>query len=198
MAEVNPEENFAPHENFVIRNSTVIKSKRQVFFTSVLSIVALMSVAVAVYIVVNNIHFTRVLSNSMAPSFHRGDVLIVKPIPKSDVKKGEVVVLNSISKDGSQYVHRLVAVKAAGNKVIVQTKGDANPVKDPWTLVIKSSEVPLVVGQLPTASVPFIHLGRSGIILALAAMLLLFISLFIPRDGLQIIHRRTRTKNTEI
>ncbi len=153
------------------------------FNTTLLWIVAIGSVVAAVLVVKNQIHFTRVLSDSMAPAFHRGDVLLVKPYAKTELRQGQIVVLPNVDKDGSQYVHRLINVDIAGKQVSVETKGDANQVKDPWTLNIKSNEVPLVLGQLPTSKLPFVELSRNQIMLFMGLMLVLFISLFVPSSA---------------
>ena len=153
------------------------------FNTALLWIGAVGSVVAAVLIVTNNVHFTRVLSDSMAPSFHRGDVLMVKPFAKTELRQGQVVILPNVDKDGSQYVHRLINVQIKGKSVKVETKGDANPVKDPWTLNIKSNEVPLVIGQLPTAKLPIVDLSRNQIMIFLGLLVVLFISLFVPSSA---------------
>ena len=165
------------------------------FNTALLWIGAVGSVVAAVLIVTNEVHFTRVLSDSMAPSFHRGDVLMVKPYAKTELSQGQVVILPNIDKDGSQYVHRLIKVDIAGKQVTVETKGDANPVKDPWTLEIKSNEVPLVIGQLPTAKIPFVDLSKNQIIVFMGLLVVLFISLFVPSSAFPRLSRAERGRH---
>ncbi len=150
------------------------------FNTALIWIGSVGLVLAAVLVVTSQISFTRVLSNSMAPSFHRGDVLLVKPYAKTELRQGQVVLLPNVDKDGSQYVHRLISVVIAGNQVKVETKGDANRTKDPWELNINSNKVPLVFGQLPTANLPFVELSRNQIVLFAGLLFVFFIALFVP------------------
>ncbi|MBU6347483.1 MAG: signal peptidase I [Actinomycetales bacterium] len=151
-----------------------------VFALFLLMAIALTSVASAIYVVTQRIHIDRVLSDSMQPAFGRGDILLVKPVAKNQVKRGDVVVLPIQGEPGSRFAHRIISAQKTNGRIEIQTKGDANSVMDPWTLVITSPEVPKVVSSLPASFLPFITLNRYVYIGAFVILCLLFIWLLTP------------------
>lgn len=68
-----------------------------------------------------------VFSNSMVPTFEKGDMIIVKGTDSPEI--GDVIVFDS---PGYNYpiIHRIIDINENG----MLTKGDHNPVKDPWTI----------------------------------------------------------------
>ena len=154
-------------------------SKRTWIYLGLLWLIAVITTSAAIFIVMNNIHFTRVLSGSMAPEFHTGDTLMVKPVPKRELQIGQVAVLPS-QDDDSQFAHRIISVKKSGPEVFVKTKGDANSVADPWTLRIISAKVPIVVAVLPTKDIPIPESTLSTRLGGLGLMLLVLASMITP------------------
>ena len=151
-----------------LQEASVASRRRLSLFC--LWLVAVITTSAAIFVVINDIHFTRVLSGSMAPGFNRGDTLMVKPIPRNALLVGQIAILPSQDRDGTQFAHRIINVKKTGGTVFVQTKGDANPVADPWTLRILSKDVPVVVSVIPTKALPMIQAGR-GIVLSLLGVM---------------------------
>ena len=143
--------------------------------------IALTSAASATYIIVKHIHFTRVLSDSMVPQFKRGDVLLVKPVPKSALTEGEIALFPYPEDPSQQFAHRIINVEKIQQNVLVETKGDANPVKDPWKLTITSPDVPVVVSQIPASIVPMVTSNRYVLVGLFLLLCLLFISVLTPR-----------------
>jgi signal peptidase len=142
---------------------------------------AITSVGSAAYIIVNKIHFARVLSGSMQPQFDRGDVLILKPLNHERITQGHVVMLPSVQGDGTLFVHRVVEVNRDKGATLVRTKGDANPAADPETLKITSAQVPLVAGVINMSWAPMVGINKAGIALLFVLLLIAFGSLFMPR-----------------
>lgn len=66
-----------------------------------------------------------VMSDSMAPTTTRGDLVLTKPT--SAPRRGDVVLFD---REGVVVMHRLLAREESGWR----TKGDANPTADPWLL----------------------------------------------------------------
>jgi len=142
---------------------------------------AITSVISAAYVVVNQIHFARVLSGSMQPQLERGDVLVLKPIDRSQIAQGQIVMLPSVHSDGSFFVHRIVDVKRDKGTTIVRTKGDANPAPDPVRLKITSQTVPLVTGVINMSWAPMVGVGKAGLVLLFGVLILAFGSIFLPQ-----------------
>ena len=67
-----------------------------------------------------------VMSDSMAPGLHAGDVVIVRPMTVKQVKVGQVVLVDDPTIAGRLRLHRLVAVE--NDRLVL--KGDANRSND--------------------------------------------------------------------
>ena len=84
-----------------------------------------------------------ILSNSMIPTFKRGDVLVFKKLNSKEInnlKPGMIIVYQIGNKD---IVHRIVKVIKNNDKVSYKTKGDNNNTSD--NLIIKTSNIKGVV-----------------------------------------------------
>ena len=96
-----------------------------------------------------------VLSESMAPTFHRGDVVITRLVDVASLRIGDVPAL--IPPGGSNaYVHRIVGVHDVNGVPVLTTKGDGNPIADAWSERLTTARVPVVVAVVP-------GLGRAGL-----------------------------------
>lgn len=61
-------------------------------------------------------------SNSMVPTFQRGDILVLQGVPSDQLKIGDIIVF-SASGQATPIVHRIIKINPDGT---FQTKGDAN------------------------------------------------------------------------
>jgi signal peptidase I len=119
---------------------------------------AVASVTAMVTVMSQHLGFAPVLSPSMEPTFHPGDLVITRPEPATDIKVGQVVALPVPSEPGQRYVHRIISVATKDGKPLVRTKGDANPAPEPYTLRNDSPTVPVVVTTVP-------QIGRLSVLL---------------------------------
>ena len=142
-----------------------------------LALTAIACLSTAVLVTVGQVTFSRVLTESMAPDIHRGDGLVLKQVSTNDLKAGQVVVLPMPSAGGALYAHRLVSVTHSDGTVLVRTKGDANPVEDPWTLKIESKNTPVVITTLPLSAVPIARFDRPLVFGIFSAAVIIFIAL---------------------
>ncbi|MCJ7610163.1 signal peptidase I [Candidatus Bathyarchaeota archaeon] len=62
---------------------------------------------------------------SMQPTNHEGDLLLLKKIPKTDIKVGDVVVYRR-STSSLLIVHRVIAERWRNDELYFTTKGDNN------------------------------------------------------------------------
>lgn len=77
-----------------------------------------------------------VTTRSMEPTLNVGDLIYVKGVAPSNLQVGDVITFKSPTKyiSGSLVTHRIVEISYETNEIIFQTKGDNNPVTDPWTV----------------------------------------------------------------
>ena len=70
-----------------------------------------------------------IASNSMVPTFSRGDAVIIEKNEFKDVQKGDII---AIKQSGKIVTHRVIKKNIKNKTIIVYTKGDANKSKDPF------------------------------------------------------------------
>lgn len=85
--------------------------------------------------------FYIVLTGSMTPTIYPGDLIIVKEVPTSEIKQGDIITFGS-SMSSNITTHRVKDIEK-GDKIKFITKGDANEVVDPNPVESK-----LVVGKV--------------------------------------------------
>ncbi|WP_414469169.1 signal peptidase I [Methanobacterium sp. ACI-7] len=114
-----------------------------ILIVSILALVSLIGVG-AIYISSN---MNLVVSESMAPTLHRGDVVIVEKNP-DNIQVGDIVVYDAVWFP-QPIIHRVIAIKndSKGN-ILYQMKGDNLPVPDP-ELVSKNQITSKVVNIIP-------------------------------------------------
>jgi signal peptidase len=77
-----------------------------------------------------------VLSGSMEPSLHVGDLVIDRRIRPLDVRVGDIVKFRDPEGASRLLTHRVIRVRVRGAKAYVVTKGDANHSVERWTIPV--------------------------------------------------------------
>ncbi|PZF55582.1 signal peptidase I [Curtobacterium sp. MCSS17_008] len=72
-------------------------------------------------------HSTTVMTGSMEPSLHVGDVVVSKPVAPRELRRGQVLLFDDPDHAGVLRLHRFDALGSDGT---LTTKGDANPQAD--------------------------------------------------------------------
>ncbi|MFH5800111.1 signal peptidase I [Haladaptatus sp. CMAA 1911] len=72
-----------------------------------------------------------VLSGSMSPTIHAGDVVISRNVETAEIEVGDVIVFQDGSVPSDRTTHRVVNVVHRDDGVFFETKGDANENPDP-------------------------------------------------------------------
>lgn len=70
-----------------------------------------------------------VQSGSMSPALHKGDLVVVRPVPKGQLAVGDVVTFANPANKRQTITHRVVALPADKPSTVI-TKGDANATPD--------------------------------------------------------------------
>jgi signal peptidase len=79
-----------------------------------------------------------VATGSMEPTLYRGDIVIVEKNPDK-VNVGDIAVYNAVWFD-QPVLHRVIAIKKSSDgDVMYETKGDNNPVSDPY--LVKRNQI---------------------------------------------------------
>ncbi|MEU2874674.1 signal peptidase I [Streptomyces olivoreticuli] len=84
------------------------------------------------------LRYMPILTPSMSPVMPQGSLAVTKPIDPKDIREGDVIAFIPPSrwapKDGKPVVHRVHQLNRYSVSTAMQTKGDANPGVDPWTI----------------------------------------------------------------
>ncbi len=75
-------------------------------------------------------------SNSMVPTYERGDAIIYEKRDIKNIKVGEIIAFR---KDGRIITHRIISMKNSNNKYTIKTKGDAN--RTPDAFIVEDKEI---------------------------------------------------------
>jgi signal peptidase I len=118
---------------------------------------------------------TTVMTGSMEPRIHPGDVVVAKPVAASDVHRGQVLLFDDPDQAGHLRLHRYHDNGQAGQIV---TKGDANPSVDS-TPIDRSAVIGVGFLRVPYVGTPFVwaaghqygHLLVTGGLLILVVLL---------------------------
>jgi len=95
-------------------------------------------------------------SNSMVPTFQKGDILIIQGVSKDELKIGDVVVF-SVPGQPIPVVHRIIKINS---DTTFQTKGDANNGQLPFE---KSVEYEQIYGK-QVFTIPYLGWVKIGLI----------------------------------
>lgn len=118
-----------------------------------------------------------VLSDSMKPSFSRGDAIIVVPAKRASVRAGDVITYNS-PVNGETITHRVHKVLEGGSDPLIQTKGDANTSVDSWTTRLSGGPLWRHRATVPYAGHVIVAMRRPIIMESVIWLLPLMIVLF--------------------
>jgi len=120
-----------------------------------------------------------ILSGSMRPGFTVGGVVISQRTPVSKLAVRDVIVFRNPNKPSEEMVHRIVQMtKGSDGQLLIKTQGDANPVRDPWTLTIRGNSVYKVRWSLPLLGYAAVaYQNHRGIALLVAGFLLILVAL---------------------
>jgi len=90
------------------------------------------------------------LTGSMSPGIDPGDVIVVTPLPISEVEAGMVISYHIPIDDHRLVSHRVLSVETSPEgAVTVQTKGDANDAPDPWQATLQGDTAWQVQAVIP-------------------------------------------------
>jgi signal peptidase I len=117
---------------------------------------------------IGGIQFQTVLSGSMAPTAHAGDVAVTQPVSVVALTIGDVIAFYPPN-DPKPRLHRITTLENVGGVVTVTTRGDANGVDDPWRASLRGTTAYRMVAVVPY--VGFLAQSR-GLLFIVAGLLL--------------------------
>ena len=129
-----------------------MKILRKILDTT-LVVLALSSIALAISAIYLQISFATTDTKSMVPAIKAGDTLVTRTINSQSIAVGDILVFPHPDNKLTKVAHRVINRNNLNENIIIETKGDANPVKDGWQIEIISKKVAKVIGIIPTAHI---------------------------------------------
>lgn len=92
-----------------------------------------------------------VLTGSMEPAIPAGSVVVVRPLPTTEIRVGDVLTFTAPVDGDPVVTHRVIEVVEAGRRPVIRTQGDANQSPDPWRARMEEDTAWRVTRVLPVA-----------------------------------------------
>ena len=114
--------------------------------------IGLSGVVMAVVVVgsLMGLRLAPVLSDSMQPTIDRGDAVLIKMVDTSTLRAGDIPIIVPPGRS-DPVAHRIEQVTVAPAGPAFITRGDANPLSDPWRSTATARQTPKVIATLPFA-----------------------------------------------
>lgn len=134
-----------------------------------------------------------VISGSMEPTIHKGDLLFIMGKDPEDIrsgtaidKSGDVIVFNAQWTGAPQepIVHRVINKYQVNDTYFFDTKGDANPFPDPES-VSEKDVIGVVIGGIPYIGWIKIFLTDSGLLIPLLVVVSALLVISLVKDIIQ-------------
>ncbi|MGX5695416.1 signal peptidase I [Agromyces soli] len=131
-----------------------------------------------------------ITGGSMSGTFERGSLVFEQRVPIDELRVGDVITYLPPAESGltELVTHRIVSIEPVvpgSDRLVFQTKGDANENADPWTFELADTVQPRVVGWLPVAGWAFIALAQPMVRMLVIGVPAAAIALFCLRDLLR-------------
>jgi signal peptidase len=122
-----------------------------------------------------------IVSGSMTGTYDRGSLVLDEVVPVADLKVGDVITYLPPRGSGPDHLitHRIASIgRDATGARVYRTKGDANPVADPWTFTLGQPTQARVRAGVPYVGYVLMALSRKDVRLWIVAAPALLIALF--------------------
>jgi signal peptidase len=119
-----------------------------------------------------------IVSGSMTGTYDRGSLVLSQVVPVAELKVGDVITYQPPAGD-HPITHRIAWIgRDESGRRVYRTKGDANPVADPWTFRLDQPTQARARVGIPYAGFALGALGRKDVRMAVIALPALLIAGF--------------------
>jgi signal peptidase len=142
----------------------------RVLITGLIGLGVLLSVSIFVLSATGTARLVPVLSDSMAPNMPVGSMALTVPVPESSIVVGDVIVFSNPNRPSTRVIHRVTHIFGpdeadqfsnwSPDVLFATTKGDNNPMADPWVVAVADATVWRMETSVPVMGFPAIWLGQ--------------------------------------
>jgi signal peptidase I len=120
-------------------------------FSTIVVLVVLAAVGVgSVALIHGTWQVNPIVSGSMRPGLPVGGAIISERVPVDQLLVRDVIVFRSPDNPADLIVHRIVAMSRSNSgQLVIKTQGDANNVRDAWTLTIRGNHAYVARWSVP-------------------------------------------------
>lgn len=133
------------HRALLARWSRLLLDK---LLTAVIVAAAAVVFAVGILVFVAHMHFQTVVSGSMRPTFSPGDVAVTQAVPIGSLRVGDAIAFYPPGQT-LPILHRITSLKTTATGLEITTRGDANPINDPWLATLSGPTAYRLVAVVP-------------------------------------------------
>jgi signal peptidase I len=141
------------------------------------------------------------LTGSMGDAIPPGSLVVTRSVSPSTLRVGDVITFQKPRGEAGLDTHRIIRVDRSNGHTTYRTKGDANPVADPWALEFEGDQVAdRVLWSAPRlGQVVMIARTRDWAFVVVGAIALLLLSTVLKAitAGTQPEHRLTTLRERE-
>jgi signal peptidase I len=122
-----------------------------------------------------------VTGGSMTGAYDRGSIVFDRVVPTSSLRVGDVITYRPPRGTGARglVTHRIVSIhRRRGGRLVFRTKGDANPVADPWRFTLGRRQA-RVVASVPLLGWAFAALAVRQVRMLALGLPALLVALFV-------------------
>ncbi|SMQ59733.1 signal peptidase I [Agreia sp. VKM Ac-1783] len=147
---------------------------------NIASVLGAVCIVLTVAALLFNITLIMFKTGSMSPTIPAGSLALVREIPASEVRVGDVVTVDR--PDQLPVTHRVVAAQpGADGQSVLTLRGDANPVDDPAPYTV--STVRIVMASVPGLAFAVVAMSNPWALAAVSVVVASFITwYFWPRS----------------
>ncbi|MEM3833173.1 MAG: signal peptidase I [Thermoprotei archaeon] len=161
-----------------INKNTIIKN---LIILVIVLIIAFSFKEILGFILHTSVPIAVVESGSMSPTLEKGDLIISVGVNTSNLKVGDIILFKSPLNPNIIIVHRIIEIDNTGNTILIKTKGDNNPIADPW-IVNGNQVLGKVILRIPYLGWPSIISNKISWFLPLILLAIVLAIIFWPEN----------------
>jgi signal peptidase len=170
------------------------------FSIRVAGFVVVVLVAAYVALLVLGLEPMVMVTGSMAKTIPVGSLVVDKTVPPSSLRVGDVISFRKPLGSAGIDSHRIIEIQRSNGHVVYRTKGDSNPVADPWAIVYeRNMQAHRVVFHAPYLGYALLFAHSSiGVVLLVAYVCFSLVATILKLIAQSAVEAKRRDEHAEL